>query len=212
MTSGTWPALGRDLVAILRGVTPDRVEAIGEALIDEGIEVIEVPLNSPDPLDSISRLARAFGQRALIGGGTMLDIAAVEAVHAAGGRLFVSPNMRPAVIARAVALGMVAMPGVLTPTEALDALEAGAAGLKFFPADVLGPKGIAAIRVVLPEDAVVAAVGGVTSDNMGDYMRAGIRCFGLGTALYRPGDGAAAVRGKARAAVAAYDAARAGLA
>lgn len=208
MTQVAWPELRRDLVAILRGVTPDQVLPIAGALLEAGITAIEVPLNSPEPIDSIRRLAAAFGDRALIGGGTMLDTAAVQAVHDAGGRLFVSPNMRPKVIARAVALGMVTLPGVLTPTEALDALDAGATGLKVFPAEVLGPKGIAAIRAVLPPTAVIAAVGGVDAANMGAYMAAGIRCFGMGSSLFRPGDSAAMVGARARAAVAAYDAAR----
>jgi len=206
MTAVEWPRMQRDLVAILRGVRPDEVEAIAAALIVEGLEAIEVPLNSPDPLASIHNLARAFGDEILVGGGTMLTVRDVEEVHAAGGRLFVSPNMRPRVIARAVELGMVAMPGVLTPTEALDALDAGASGLKFFPADILGPSGIAGIRVVLPKDTLVAAVGGVSAANLEDYMKAGVRAFGIGSTFYRPGDDAAAVRLKARAVIAAYDA------
>lgn len=204
-----WPRLNRSLVAILRGITPDEVAPVAAALIEAGIEAIEVPLNSPDALTSIARLARDFGRDALVGGGTILTIAEAEAVHAAGGRLFVSPNMRPQVIARAAGLGMVTMPGVLTPTEALDALEAGASALKVFPANVLGPAGIAGMRPILPAGTVIGAVGGVDAGNMADYLRAGAAAFGLGTALYRPGQGAAEVHRQAGRIVAAFDAAAA---
>ena len=199
-----WPDLRYQIVAILRGVKPDEVEAIAEALIEEGVEAIEVPLNSPEPFESIRRLAARFGDRALIGGGTMLTIADIENVHAVGGRLMVSPNAVPDVIRRAAELGMVTMPGVLTPAEAFAALAAGASALKFFPAGVLGPAGIAAIKAVLPNSAVVGAVGGVGPDNMAEYMNAGVKAFGLGTALYQPGDKADAVRARVRPAVKAY--------
>lgn len=202
-----WPDLKRGLVAILRGITPLEADAIADALVDEGFEALEVPLNSPDPLDSIARMVRRHGRRALIGGGTMLTVDHVDQVADAGGRLMVSPNMRPAVIRHAVARGMITMPGVLTPTEAFDALDAGAAGLKFFPASLLGPGGLSALMAVLPKGTVVGAVGGVGPDNMADYVRAGVRTFGLGTAVYRPGDSAAAVREKARGLIAAYDSA-----
>lgn len=200
-----WPRFKRSLIAILRGIRPDEVEAVGAVLIEEGIEAIEVPLNSPDPLTSIKRLAKAFGNDALIGGGTMLTIADVEAVHAAGGQLYVSPNMRPAVITHAVKLGMITMPGVLTPSEALDALDAGASGLKVFPASVMGPSGIAAMRAVLPSSTIVGAVGGVGPENMGTYIAAGVNAFGLGTGIYRPGDDVPTIRNKARTVVAAFD-------
>jgi len=195
-------------VAILRGARPDGVEALAAALSAGGLEAMEVPRHSPDPRASIGKLAQAFGEEVLVGGGTMLTVHDVEDVHAAGGRLFLSPNMRPRVIARAAELGMVAMPGVLTPTEALDALDAGASGLKFFPANILGPSGIAGIKVILPKDTVVAAVGGVSADNLEDYLKTGVRAFGIGSTFYRPGDDAAAVRAKAQPVIAAYDNAR----
>jgi 2-dehydro-3-deoxyphosphogalactonate aldolase len=169
-----------------------------------------VPLNSPDPLASIGRLAKMAPAGVLIGGGTMLSVGDVEAVQAVGGRLMVSPNVAPAVIRRAAELGMVTMPGVFTATEAFAALDAGASGLKFFPASVLGPSGISAIRAVLPKDTVIGAVGGVGNDDYARYRAAGATAFGLGSSLYAPGDGAETVERKARAAVAAYDAAFAG--
>lgn len=206
----SWPHLQRGLVAILRGLTPPEAVPIAGALIEAGFEVIQVPLNSPEPCASIEAMAHAFGQDALIGGGTMLSKLDVDRVHNAGGRLMVSPNMRPAVIAHAVGRAMVTMPGVLTPSEAFDALEAGASALKFFPASVLGPQGLAALIPVLPKGTVIGAVGGVDAGNLGDYLRAGISTFGLGSAVYRPGDSAAQVAQKARDLVRAYDGARVG--
>jgi 2-dehydro-3-deoxyphosphogalactonate aldolase len=205
MDKVAWPKLKRGLVAILRGITPPEAEAVSDVLVEEGFEAIEVPLNSPDPLISIAGMVRRHGARTLIGGGTMLTIGDVDRVAEAGGRLFVSPNMRPAVISHAVARGMVTMPGVLSPTEAFDALEAGAAGLKFFPASLLGPSGISALMAVLPPGTVVGAVGGVGAENMADYIRAGVTTFGMGTSVYRPGDSAETVRSKARALIGAYD-------
>lgn len=209
MAAVAWPELKRGLVAILRGLTPDEATSIAEALIEEGFEALEVPLNSPQPLESIRRIASRFGDRALIGGGTMLSLSDVDGVADAGGKLFVSPNVRPEVIAHATARGMVTMPGVLTPTEAFAALDAGATALKFFPASVLGPSGISALSAVLPKGTVIGAVGGVGPDNMADYVKIGVRTFGLGTAAYRPGDTVDQVRAKARALVTAYDAATA---
>ncbi|MBA4491693.1 2-dehydro-3-deoxy-6-phosphogalactonate aldolase [Paracoccus sp. S1E-3] len=203
-----WPNLKRGLVAILRGITPSEAEAVAELLVEEGFEALEIPLNSPEPLRSIERVAARVGKQALVGGGTMLTTGDVDQVAAAGGRLMVSPNMRPTVISHAAQAGMVTMPGVLSPTEAFGALEAGASGLKFFPASLLGPGGLAAIMTVLPKGTVVGAVGGVGPDNMAEYMRAGITTFGMGTSVYRPGDGIAEVREKARALIAAYDRAR----
>jgi 2-dehydro-3-deoxyphosphogalactonate aldolase len=194
-----WPRLRCPVVAILRGIKPDEIEPIAGALIDEGIEAIEVPLNSPEPLESIRRLAGRHGERVLVGGGTMLSIDDVNGVHAAGGRLMVSPNTDSAVIRRGVELGMVTMPGVFTPTDAFRALGASASALKFFPAGALGPGGIAAIKAVLPANVVVGAVGGIGPENMADFAKVGVSAFGLGTALYRPGDDADAVAGKARA-------------
>ena len=205
----SWPPLKRGLVAILRGITPPEADAIADVLIEEGFEALEVPLNSPEPLATIKAMVARHGGHALIGGGTMLSTAHVDQVADVGGRLMVSPNMRPAVIRHAVGRGMVTMPGVLTPTEAFDALDAGAAGLKFFPASLMGPGGIAALMAVLPKGTVVGAVGGVGPQNMGDYIAAGVRTFGLGTSVFRPGDSAGDVRGKARALIRAYDAASA---
>ncbi|HEV7368677.1 2-dehydro-3-deoxy-6-phosphogalactonate aldolase [Arenibaculum sp.] len=202
-----WPPLARDLVAILRGVRPQEVEAIGIALAEAGFGAVEVPLNSPDPLTSIARLRAVLPDRVLVGAGTVLSAAEVDAVRDAGGGLVVSPNVDPEVVARTVANGMVSLPGVFTPTEALTALKAGASALKVFPAFVLGPAGIAAIRAVLPATTAIAAVGGVGEGQFAAYARAGVRAFGLGSSLYRPGDGAQAVAARARAAVAAFDAA-----
>lgn len=210
MDAAHWPDLKRGLIAILRGITPPETDAVSDALIEEGFEALEVPLNSPDPLESIGAMVRRHGDHALIGGGTMLSVEHVDQVADQGGRLMVSPNMRPAVIARAVDRGMVALPGVLTPSEAFDALDAGAAGLKIFPASALGPEGISALMAVLPKGTVLGAVGGVTADNMGAYVRAGVRTFGMGTAIYRPGDSVEEVRARARAVVEAYDRAMTG--
>jgi 2-dehydro-3-deoxyphosphogalactonate aldolase len=202
-----WPRVKRPLVAILRGVRPAEAEGIAAALVESGFELIEVPLNSPDPFDSIARLAKRFGGDCLIGAGTVLGADDCARVADAGGRLMVSPNVDIDVLAVACARGMVAVPGVFTATEALLALRNGASALKFFPASVLGPSGIAALRVVLPPETVVAAVGGVSDRNFADYTAVGVRAFGLGSSLYRPGMTAAEVRGTAQIAVRAYDAA-----
>lgn len=207
MTAVPWPPLRRALVAILRGVTPDMIEDIADVLVETGFEAIEIPLNSPDPFTSIARLATRHGTRALVGGGTILTPEAVDQVAAAGGRLMVSPNFRADVVTRAADRGMVTMPGVFTATEAFAALDAGASGLKIFPAGSLGPGGIAALRAVLPPNTVIGAVGGVGPETMRSYIAAGVTAFGLGTGLYRPGDGPDTVRARARAAVAAYDSA-----
>ncbi|MBB3769467.1 2-dehydro-3-deoxyphosphogalactonate aldolase [Angulomicrobium tetraedrale] len=203
----TWPGLRRSLVAILRGIAPLEAEAIVGALIEEGLEAIEIPLNSPDPFRSIETAARLAPSGVLIGAGTVLTSADVDRLAAAGGRLMVSPNVDPEVIARASGHGMVTMPGVLTPTEALAAVKAGASALKFFPANLLGPSIIQAITVILPAGTVVGAVGGVGENEFAAYARAGIRTFGLGSSLYRPGADADEVRARARAIIAAYDAA-----
>ncbi|MDQ0346029.1 2-dehydro-3-deoxy-6-phosphogalactonate aldolase [Ancylobacter vacuolatus] len=202
-----WPSLQRGLVAILRGIRPEETEAIVAALIEEGLEAIEIPLNSPDPFASIEAAARLAPDHVLIGAGTVLAVEQVDLLNYAGGRLMVSPNVDPQVIARASAHGMVTMPGVLTPTEAFAALKAGASGLKFFPANLLGPSIIQAISVVLPPGTVIGAVGGVGEKEFSAYASAGIRTFGLGSSLYRPGATVGEVRAKARAVVAAYDAA-----
>ncbi len=201
-----WPALHRNLIAILRGLTPKEAPGIVGALLEAGFEAIEVPLNSPDPFRSIEAARRLAPENVLIGAGTVLTVADVERLHAAGGNLMVSPNVEPAVIARAAELGMTTMPGVFTATEALSAVAASASALKFFPASILGPAGIKAIMAVLPDDVPVGAVGGVTEDDFAGYARVGVRTFGLGSSLYRPGASAADVGAKARATVAAYDA------
>jgi 2-dehydro-3-deoxyphosphogalactonate aldolase len=200
-----WPSVKRPLVAILRGVRPDEVESIAETLIDSGFDMIEVPLNSPDPHESIARICKRFGDDALIGAGTVLTADDCARVADVGGRLMVSPNVDIDVLAMAARRGMVTMPGVFSPTEAFLALRHGASALKFFPASILGPAGIAAIRAVLPKDAVIGAVGGVSERNFADYVAAGVRAFGLGSSLYKPGMSAADVKATAQASVAAYD-------
>jgi 2-dehydro-3-deoxyphosphogalactonate aldolase len=202
-----WPEVKRSLVAILRGIRPDEAEIVVDALVDSGFEMIEVPLNSPNPFVSIERLARRFGKHCLIGAGTVLTATDCADVADAGGRLMVSPNVDPDVLKAARTRRMVTMPGVFTPTEAFLALRSGASALKFFPASVLGPSGIAAQLAVLPKDIVVGAVGGVSDKNLASYVAVGIRAFGLGSSLYRPGVSAAEVRETARASVAAYDSA-----
>lgn len=201
-----WPKVKRALVAILRGIRPDESEAIVEALIETGFELIEVPLNSPDPFVSIERLCRRFGGECHIGAGTVLTAADCARVADSGGRLMVSPNVDADVLAMARARKLVTMPGVFSPSEAFLALRCGASALKFFPASVLGPSGIAAQLAVLPKDTVVGAVGGVSDKNLAAYWAAGVRAFGLGSSLYRPGMTAADVRLTARASVEAYDA------
>ncbi|MEL6967184.1 MAG: 2-dehydro-3-deoxy-6-phosphogalactonate aldolase [Pseudomonadota bacterium] len=197
----------RPFVAILRGLEPAEAVAIGQALIDAGLGIIEVPLNSPDPMDSISRLADAFGDRALIGAGTVLTADAVDGVFDAGGRLIVSPNMDEAVIQRTAARDGVSFPGVFSPTEAFAAIKAGCHGLKFFPASMHGPDGIKAIRAVLPPAMPVLAVGGVSVDTIGAWLAAGTDGFGIGSNIFKPGWTADEVGARARAFVAAYDAA-----
>lgn len=197
----------RTIVAILRGVRPDEVVAIGEALIAAGITVIEVPLNSPQPLESIARLAKACGDRAEIGAGTVLTPSDVTDVAAAGGKLIVSPNCNPAVIAATKAAGLVSYPGVMTPTECFAALDAGADALKIFPGELVGAKGVKAMSAVLPTGTPIYAVGGVGADDFATWLAAGASGFGIGSALYKPGDTAEVVAEKAARMVAAYDAA-----
>lgn len=175
------------VVAILRGIRPDEVVEVGEALIDAGIGVIEIPLNSPDPLQSIARLAEWCGDRALVGAGTVLSLDQVADVAAAGGQLIVSPNSNPAVIAATCDTGMVSVPGYFTPTEAFAAIEAGAHALKLFPAEAATPALVKAQRAVLPSELRLLVVGGVTANTVGAWMATGANGFGLGGALYRPG-------------------------
>ena len=191
------------LIAILRGITPAEAPAIGEALVTSGFAIIEVPLNSPEPLQSIAALTRQFPQT-LIGAGTVLNVQQVKEVHAAGGRLVVAPNFNPAVVAQALALNMVVLPGVATPTEAFAALDAGAHGLKLFPAEMISPATVKALRAVLPKSAALMPVGGITPDNMAAYRTAGASGFGLGSALYAPGRSAQAVQQQAQAFVKAF--------
>ena len=185
------------LVAILRGIRPDEAVPIGTALFDAGWRLIEVPLNSPEPLLSIAALAQAFPD-ALVGAGTVLSASAVRDVHAAGARLVVAPNFEPEVVLESVRLGMVALPGVLSASEAFAALAAGAAGLKLFPAEMIAPAAVKALRAVLEPATVVMPVGGISLDNMGAYRAAGASGFGIGSSLYKPGMDAQTVGAAAR--------------
>ncbi|WP_404336852.1 2-dehydro-3-deoxy-6-phosphogalactonate aldolase [Sphingomonas sp. MMS12-HWE2-04] len=190
------------LIAILRGVKPDEVEDIGEALVEAGFTLIEVPLNSPEPFDSIGRLAKRFAGRAVIGAGTVLRVADVQGVHDVGGTMIISPNANTQVIAASAAAGLVSLPGVMTPSEAFAALDAGATALKLFPAEGSSPAILKAMRAVLPKDLRLLPVGGVAPDTMGPWRDAGAAGFGLGSALYKPGLSAAQVGDNARAFVA----------
>ncbi len=202
-----FPSIKYPLIAILRGLKPEETEGVVGALIETGFGAIEIPLNSPDPFRSIEIAAKMAPADCLIGAGTVLSVGDVASLDAAGGKLMVSPNADAEVITAAREKGMVTMPGVLTPTEALVAAKAGATGLKFFPASIIGPSGINAIRTILPKDLIIAAVGGVSDKNFTEYTSAGILAFGLGTSLYKPGMTAAEVRERATVTLAAYDAA-----
>ena len=180
------------LIAILRGLTPAEAIPVGQALVSTGWTLIEVPLNSPQPLDSIAAMVNAFPQ-ALIGAGTVLTPNDVRNVHAAGGQLIISPNFNPAVVSEAVRLGLVCLPGVMTASEAFAALDAGAAALKIFPAEMATPAVVKALRAVLPTDALMLPVGGITPESMAAYKTAGANGFGIGSALYKPGMTAGAV-------------------
>ena len=190
------------LIAIIRGVAPDEAETIGQAIYDAGIRIIEVPLNSPNPIDSIHRLASKFGDSALIGGGTVLEPAQVGAVQAAGGRLIVSPNANVGVIGVTALAEMVSMPGYFTPSEAFSAIGAGATALKLFPAEAASPAVLKAQRAVIPADVPIFAVGGIRPDNMKPWLDAGADGFGLGGGLYQPGQSAPETAEKAKAYVA----------
>lgn len=194
------------LIAILRGVTPDEVEAIGDALDQAGIAIIEVPLNSPRPMESIGKLARRFGDRLLIGAGTVMSAEQVRQVHEAGGKLIVTPHGDLAVVRAAKALGMLAAPGFFTPTEAFALLAAGADALKLFPAEAASPAVLKALRAVLPAGTQVVPVGGIDATNMGPWLAAGAAGFGLGSSIFKPGDTAEIVAAKARALVKAVSA------
>lgn len=192
------------LIAILRGIKPDEAEAVGEALYQAGFRIIEVPLNSPDPLTSIRQLRQALPLDCMIGAGTVLDPAVCPDIARAGGEIVVMPHSDPAVIRAAKSAGMASCPGVATPTEAFAALAAGADVLKMFPAEQLGPHVLKAWRAVLPKDIALVPVGGITPTNMGAFAIAGARGFGLGSALYKPGSTAADVARSAKEFVAAW--------
>ena len=193
------------LVAILRGVAPDEADSIAAVIAEAGFGAIEVPLNSPDPLASIELLARLFGDRVLVGAGTVLEPSRVDEVADAGARLVVAPNADPFVIERAAKLGLVVVPGVATMTEAFAALKAGASALKLFPGEAFGPDVVKAWRAVLPKETQLYPVGGVTPERMGPYRRAGASGFGIGSALYKPGASVDEVRRAAQAFVKAWN-------
>jgi len=197
--------MSRPLIAILRGIEPHEAAQICGAIIEAGIDRIEVPLNSPDPFASIKAMADAYKSEALIGAGTVLTKDDVAHVARVGGRLVVSPNFDAEVIAAAKKLDLKSFPGVLSPTECFAALKAGADGLKIFPANVLGVAGLKAIRAVLPPETQIFVVGGAGADNFNQWIKAGASGFGIGGALYKPGRNAAAVAARARDLVAAYD-------
>ncbi|CCA90109.1 MULTISPECIES: 2-dehydro-3-deoxy-6-phosphogalactonate aldolase [unclassified Novosphingobium] len=197
------------IAAILRGIRPPEAVAVGNALIEAGIRIIEVPFNSPDPAASIAAMADALGDRAAIGGGTVISAALAETLGGAGGAFMVSPNVDPAVIARSIALGMDVLPGFLTPTEAFAAIDAGARDLKLFPGSSLGSGYIKAIGEVLPKHVRIWAVGGVGPANLAEYRAAGCFGIGVGSSLYKPGFDADTVGAKAREIVAAWHAASA---
>ena len=185
------------LVAILRGVTSDEADSIAVVIVEAGFGAIEVPLNSPDPLASIELIARLFGDKVLVGAGTVIEASQVDDVAEAGAKLVIAPNADAAVIERAAKLGLVVVPGVATMTEAFAALKAGASGLKLFPGEALGPDIVKAWRAVLPKETQLYPVGGVTPERIAPYKQAGANGFGIGSALYRPG---ASVEDVARAA------------
>lgn len=194
------------LIAILRGLTPETADELGDVLVEAGFTLIEVPLNSPRPLESIARLAKRLAGRALIGAGTVLDVAAVEAVAEAGGRLIVSPNTNPAVITAAAARGLIPVPGFQTPSEAFASLAAGARALKLFPAEAASPAVLKALRSVLPAGTAVLPVGGISPTNLTSWHAAGAAGFGIGSALYRPGVTPEALAERAAAFISAYKA------
>lgn len=200
-----WPNVQRNLVAILRGIEPQHAEDAAKALVDAGIEAIEVPLNSPEPFTSIETMANTVPDDILIGAGTVLSASDVDSLHQAGGRLMVSPNIDDEVMGRAAHHKMVTMPGVFSPSEALKAVSLGATALKFFPASILGPNGIKAMMAVLPKEILVGAVGGVSEKDFAAYGAVGIKTFGLGSSLYKPGMDTAEIAKRAQLAVNAWD-------
>jgi 2-dehydro-3-deoxyphosphogalactonate aldolase len=192
------------IVAILRGVTPDEVVAVSQTLFDAGIRVVEVPLNSPEPFTSIEKLSKAFAEKMVVGAGTVLTVQDVHLLKAHGGQISVSPDCNPETISRAVELGLVPLPGVFTPTEAFAAIRAGAKHLKLFPAEVASPQTIKAWKAVLPKHVKIYAVGGVTPDNMGDWLSAGASGFGIGSSIFKPGISMAKISESAHSLVSAW--------
>ena len=197
--------MSREIIAILRGIRPDEADATTEALIAVGITRIEVPLNSPDPFDSIARMLAVAGSRAIIGAGTVLTVEDVARLADIGAQMVVSPDCNPEVIRATKSAGMLSYPGVLTPTDCFAALRAGADGLKFFPAGLIGPGGLTAIRAVLPKGVNTYAVGGAGPQNFAEWRAAGVTGFGIGTAIYTPGLNIHEIGQRAREIVAAYD-------
>lgn len=198
--------MSREIIAILRGITPAEAGPVADALVDAGITRIEVPLNSPQPFESISNILLAHGSVAQIGAGTVLDVRDVDKLHKMGAHMVVSPDTNAAVIIATKQAGMLSFPGVMTPTECFTALQAGADGLKLFPASLLGISGFKAIRAVLPQGTKTYAVGGVGPDGFADWFAAGVTGFGIGSALYAPGMAVSEVAARASDLVAAYDA------
>lgn len=192
------------IIAILRGVRPDEVIGIAQGIYDAGIRVIEVPLNSPDPLTSIKMLADHFGESAIIGAGTVLSIEDVAACYDAGGQIVVSPNMKSSVIGATISAGMISLPGCLTPTEAFAALDAGANGIKMFPGELVPPNAVKAVRAVLPGNAKLYVVGGVSAESMASYRNAGAHGFGIGGSIYKAGYSAVDAQTRAEKFVAAF--------
>jgi len=198
--------MSREIIAILRGITPAEAVPVADALVAAGITRIEVPLNSPDPFDSIGAMLAAHGENALIGAGTVLQVPDVQRLHDIGAHMVVSPDANAAVIMATKQAGMLSFPGVMTPSECFAALQAGADGLKLFPGSLIGPEGLKAIGAVLPKGTATYAVGGVGPDNFADWFAAGVTGFGIGSALYKPGMSVSDVAVRAADMVASYDA------
>ena len=196
--------LAQPIIAILRGLKPEEALDIGEALVSAGIKILEVPLNSPQPLVSIARLAKAMSGRAFVGAGTVLSVEDAKAVHSAGGELIISPNVNVDVIAQSKKLGLMSLPGFFTPTEAFAALGAGADCLKIFPGELATAAYVKAITAVLPKATRLLLVGGVSVENIAAWKQSAIAGFGIGSSLFKPGDTATAVEAKARAMIDAY--------
>ncbi|WP_372802651.1 2-dehydro-3-deoxy-6-phosphogalactonate aldolase [Paracoccus seriniphilus] len=195
----------REIIAILRGITPDQAEEVATVLIEAGIAKIEVPLNSPQPFDSIQKILKIAGERAIVGAGTVLTVEDVQQLSSIGGQMVVSPDCNPEVIAATKAIGMLSYPGVMTPSECFAALRAGADGLKLFPASLIGTAGLSAMRAVLPEGTKTYAVGGAGPENFAQWQQAGAAGFGIGTAIFKPGFSTDEVARRAQEIVAAYD-------